>query len=255
MISRKQEKYINSLKLSKFRHISRTFIAEGPKLFDEIIQSELEIESIFALKNFLDKKDSILRDHEVYEITEKELARVSTLKTPNQVILVLRIPEFDIDWDDMNKNLVLALHDIRDPGNMGTIIRTADWFGIRQIICSKECVDIYNPKVVQATMGSISRVRVHYLNMGEFLHKHSSELTVFGAMLDGDNIYDEILPDKGIIMVGNESQGIPEGLGEYIQKKVSIPSGATSTESLNASIATAIILSEFRRQKPLLKKN
>ena len=255
MISRNQVKYINSLKLGKFRNISRTFIAEGPKLFDEIIQSELEIESIFALKNFLDNNDSILRNHEIYELTETELGKVSMLKTPNQVILVVKIPEFDIDWDDMNKNLVLALHDIRDPGNMGTIIRTADWFGVRQIICSKECVDIYNPKVVQATMGSISRVRVHYLNLGEFLHQHSNEVTVFGAMLDGDNIYDETLPDNGIIMVGNESQGIPEGLSEYIQRKVSIPSGGSSTESLNASIATAIILSEFRRQKPLLKKN
>lgn len=255
MISRNQIKYINSLKLGKFRHISRTFIAEGPKLLEEILDSKLEIESVFALGQYLEENKDILNDLDCYEVSETELDKISTLKTPNKVLAVVNIPETNIDLNDLGTNLALALNDIRDPGNMGTIIRTADWFGIRQIFCSKECVDIYNPKVVQSTMGSIARVKVHYLNLEDFLKQHSGNIPTFAATMSGHNIYDEMLPDKGIIFIGNESHGIPPELIRNIERQVSIPAGESTTESLNASIATAIILSEFRRQKPLLKQN
>jgi len=250
MISRSQIKYINSLKLGKFRNISHTFLAEGPKVVNEILNSSLEIESIFALRSYLDNYGALLKGLELNEVSETELGKISTLKTPNQVLAVVRIPDLDIDLKDLGNNLVVALHDIRDPGNMGTIIRTADWFGVKQIICSRECVDIYNPKVVQATMGSIARVRVHYLSLHDFIKLHCNGIKVFGATMDGVNIYEEELPENGIIIIGNESHGIPESLHSLIEKKLSIPSGESSTESLNASIAAAIILSEFRRQRP-----
>lgn len=254
MISRSQVKYINSLKIGKFRNISRTFIAEGPKLFDEILNSDLEIKSIFALGSWLQDNEKVLGQLESYEVNEQEFKKISTLSTPNQVLFIVKIPEFDFDQDDLNNNLVLALHDIRDPGNLGTIIRTADWFGINQVICSKECVDIYHPKVIQATMGSIARIKIQRINLTDLLGQYAQGVSVYGASAEGKNIYQERLPANGIIIIGNESHGIAAHLNKYINKHLSIPSGGSVTESLNAGIATAIIISEFRRQNARVKQ-
>ncbi len=252
MISKNQIQYIKSLSINKFRRTHREFIAEGPKIIDELINSPFNVKGIFAQAEWININGSALpNDTSITEVSEKELDRISNLITPNQVLAVIEMPENKKPPKTIN-DLVLMLDDISDPGNMGAIIRTADWFGIQTIICSENCVDIYNPKVVQATMGSIFRVGVHYENLEMFLSKNSSGKIVYGAFQDGKNIYQTALNKKSLVVIGNESKGISKDIIPYITDKVSIPaytfSNRQSAESLNASIATALICAEFRRQ-------
>ena len=177
-------------------------------------------------------------------ITESELKKITALATPNTCLAVFKIPNEKMI---LETGLILALDAIRDPGNLGTILRLCDWFGIDQLICSKETVDIYNPKVVQATMGSIARVNVSYIDLGSFISQ--SQLPVFGTFMDGTNIYKTDLPQEGIIIMGNEANGISPEIEKLVKNKLTIPRFGTlqKTESLNVATATAIILSEFRR--------
>ncbi len=250
MLSKNQIKFVNSLKQKKFREEHDLFIAEGTKIVKELLRSEIKIKQVYATCDFFNKT-KINNSIECVEVKANEIERITALTTPTEVIAICEIPAYELNTNDLKNKLTLILDDIKDPGNLGTIIRIADWFGIFNIICSNETADVYNPKVVQATMGSISRIKVHYLDLINFFEKmptSNCQLPVFGALLEGENIYTKKLPVEGFIVIGNESKGISDQLLPFITDKISIPSFSAKTESLNAAIATAIICSEFRRR-------
>ncbi len=249
MLSKSQIQLVSSLKINKYRNLERKFVVEGPKMVQELLQSDFITEVIYANEKWISQNSSRLKNNiQVHPITDKELSRISTLKAPNQVLALVRIPDQTDDFADFEANLVLILDDISDPGNMGTIIRTADWFGVQHIICSENCADVYNPKVVQATMGSVFRVKIRYMLLKEFLISLPAKIPVFGTTLDGDSIYETELTKNGVIIIGNESHGISADLLPYLKNKISIPGYSAGAESLNASLATAIVLAEFRRR-------
>jgi RNA methyltransferase, TrmH family len=253
MLSKSRIQFISSLQTSKYRGVNRRFIAEGPKLIHELLQSNFIIDSIYATPEWINDSESEIKSRvAIIPVSLKELERISALKTPNQVLAVINIPDQFAELPDASGQLILLLDGISDPGNMGTIIRTAEWFGIRNLICSENCADIYNPKVVQATMGSILRVNIFYKNLKEYLCALFETTPVYGALLNGKDIYNTDLTDNGVIMIGNESHGISPELVPLIKIKIKIPDyscqGSKSAESLNASIAAAIVLGEFRRR-------
>ena len=240
MVSKNQIKLITSLQQKKYRKQHQLFFAEGKKVIQELLEANYELEALFStddIFSYVDKSKS-------HTITDAELKKISALTTPNNCLALFRIP---LEKKGILSGLIVALDDIRDPGNLGTIIRLCDWFGIETLICSEETVDIYNPKVVQATMGSISRVKVVYTDLESVLK--TTELPVFGTFMDGDVIYNEQLPNEGIIVMGNEANGISDSIEKLISKRISIPrfGKLKQTESLNVATATGIILSEFKR--------
>jgi RNA methyltransferase, TrmH family len=256
MLSKNQIKFVNSLKQKKYREEHDLFIAEGAKIVPELLNSDIKVKQVFATSEFL-RKHKINDPIERFEIKEAELERISTLMTPNEALALCEIPKYELDVDSLKDKLTLVLDDIKDPGNLGTIIRIADWYGIENIICSSTTADVFNPKVVQATMGSIARIKIHYVDLVEFFTEkvQSLKLPVYGALLEGENIYSKKLTSKGFIVIGNESKGISEEVQKLITDKISIPSfshikenSIGEAESLNAAIATAIICSEFRRK-------
>lgn len=240
MLSKNQIKLISGLQQKKHRLANQLFFAEGVKVIQELVKSNFELEHLYTTK---DDFDEVLV-HKRSVISENELNKISALATPNSCLAVFKIPM----GSKINESgLVLALDSVRDPGNMGTILRLCDWFGIQQLVCSKETVDIYNPKVVQATMGSIARVNVNYVDLNTFISNTS--LPVFGTFMEGENIYKTALPQEGIIIMGNEANGISESIENLITQRLTIPrfGDLQIIESLNVATATAIILSEFRR--------
>ena len=253
-ISKNQLKQFASLKEKKTREKEGLFIAEGEKIIDELIHSDLEIISILAINEWLTENTQLLKKmnhHNIFEVTTNELQKISSLKTPNNVIAVARIPEVSFQIHNLENKLTLVLSNIQDPGNLGTIIRLADWFGIETIVCSKNTVELFNPKVIQSTMGAFLRVNVFYENLVSFFEELNPKIPVYGAFLDGKNIYNETLPGAGIIVMGNESKGISNEIEKYVTHKITIPTFTQKpekTESLNVSVATAIICSEFRRR-------
>ena len=240
MVSKNQIKLITSLQQKKYRKQEQLFFAEGVKVVQELLNSNFELHNLFTTKeDFSDvSKDKI------YAITDAELKKISALSTPNTCLALFKIPQ---SKPFVEKGLIVALDDVRDPGNLGTIIRLCDWFGIETLFCSEESVDVYNPKVVQATMGSISRVNIVYGNLETLLSK--TKLPVFGTFMDGKNIYQETLPKEGIIVMGNEANGISAAVEKLVSERIAIPrfGNLQLTESLNVATATAIILSEFKR--------
>jgi len=251
MLSKNQAKFINSLKQKKFRDEHGLFVAEGAKIVNEILNSGIKVREIYSSINF--QHSIFSHEIKVIRIKASELKKMSSLSTPNEVLAVCEIPKGDFNIFSIGMKLSLVLDTVQDPGNLGTIIRIADWFGVENIICSEETVEVYNPKVIQATMGSITRVKVHYVNLLEFLKKYKEEfpeLKIYGALLDGENIYGQKLSKEGLVVIGNESKGISEELMPFITDKIKIPSysvNETSVESLNAAIAAAVICAEFRR--------
>ena len=241
MLSKNQIKLISSLQQKKYRFANQLFFAEGVKVIQELVKSNFELEHLYTTQDDF----TAIASHKKTIITESELNKISALSTANTCLAVFKMP---LESKIIESGLILALDSIRDPGNMGTILRLCDWFGIEQLICSKETVDIYNPKVVQATMGSITRVNVNYVDLDAFLEK--TELPIFGTFMDSENIYKTALPQEGIIVMGNEANGISESIDKLVTKRITIPRFGTLqiTESLNVATATAIILSEFRRQ-------
>ncbi|WP_417889341.1 TrmH family RNA methyltransferase [Xanthomarina gelatinilytica] len=240
MLSKSQIKTITSLKQKKYRLQQGLFVAEGVKTINELLASQFSLQQLYTTNSF--KIDANLET----VVSENELKKISFLKTPNTALAIFKIPEPKA----INTNqLLVALDNVRDPGNLGTIIRLCDWFGIRDLVCNIETVDCYNPKVVQATMGSISRVNVSYLNLTDFLK--TTHMPIFGAFMEGDNIYKSQLPNKGILVLGNEANGISREIEQVITTKISIPrfGQLQSTESLNVATAAAILLSEFRRSE------
>jgi TrmH family RNA methyltransferase len=240
MVSKNQIKLITSLQQKKYRFANQMFFAEGIKVIQELVESNFELVHLYTTQNDFEE---IPKDKRTL-IAESDLKKISALATPNTCLAVFKIPA---EKKIKESGLIIALDSIRDPGNLGTILRLCDWFGIGQLICSKETVDIYNPKVVQATMGSISRVNVNYLDLENFIGQ--TKLPVFGTFMDGSNIYKTNLPQEGIIIMGNEANGISEELEKLAKNRLSIPrfGNLQKTESLNVATATAIILSEFRR--------
>lgn len=240
MISKNQIKLISGLHQKKQRFANQLFFAEGVKVIQELLQSNFELEHLYTTQNDFEKVEFSKRT----SITEQELKKISALSTPNSCLAVFKIPD---ENPIIDSGLILALDDIRDPGNLGTILRLCDWFGIQQIICSKETVDIYNPKVVQATMGSVARVNVNYVDLKTFIAK--TKLPVFGTFMNGENIYQSALPQNGIIIMGNEANGISADIEKMVTSRLTIPrfGELQKTESLNVATATAIVLSEFKR--------
>lgn len=245
MISNSVIKQVKLLHQKKYREENRSFIAEGPKVVGELLRSKYKVKEIFAVKGY---KLSSLKIP-LHEISESELSRISALTSPNQVLGVFEIPETKLNKESLKDKLILALDDIRDPGNLGTIIRIADWFGVETIICSENSVDLFNPKVVQATMGSIARVKVYYEELEGVLKELGRSMPVYGSSMAGQNIYEQELSFNGVILIGNESQGVSENLLKLASQKIAIPRFSEGAESLNAAVATAIICSEFRRRK------
>ena len=241
MLSKNQIKLITSLTQKKYRKQHQLFIAEGKKVIEELLQSNFELESLFVTNENI---FTTVSKNKINAITSSELKKISVLSTANDCLALFKIP---LEKENNIKGLVLALDDIRDPGNLGTIIRLCDWFGIETLLCSEETVDVYNPKVVQATMGSISRVKVIYTNLEKVLQEAS--LPIFGTFMDGENIYQKELPKEGVIIMGNEANGISAEIESLVTQKIAIPrfGKLQQTESLNVATATAIILSEFKR--------
>ena len=242
MISKAKLKAYATYKSIKARDNDNIFVVEGVKMVEELLRSDFSVVDICATTEWLHCNNGV---NNVTEISVSELERISLLQTPNQVwALAKKKTEKEIPQTIFD-SLCLMLDEIKDPGNMGTILRTADWFGIENIICSQNSVDMYNPKVVQATMGSVFRVQVYFTDLEESLLKKPLETKVYGAVLGGDNIYKKTLDNKGIILIGNESKGISERLLPLITDKLTIPKFGSDAESLNASVATGIICSEF----------
>jgi RNA methyltransferase, TrmH family len=255
MLSRTQIKHIQSLKQKKFREIHRQFLAEGSKLSLEIIESHLPVTGVYALSGWLEQNATVLAKKNIpyTEVSESEMERITALASPSPALVIAGIPAVEIPVVTDIHDLVLVLDDIRDPGNLGTILRIADWFGIGSIVCSENTVDLYNPKVIQATMGSVARVHVMYGNLLEFLTSLDPGRNIYGTFPEGENIYSADLQPDGIIVIGSEALGISPGIVSRVTHRISIPSvakgrGPGHAESLNASAATAIVCSEFRRR-------
>lgn len=241
MLSKTKIKYIQSLGQKKFRDAESLFIAEGPKIVDEMLNSSaIVIKEIFAVKDWLSKNQSLPGHIEITEVSDTELEKISQLVTPNMVLAIIQKLD-SIFLEPATSNITLALDAIQDPGNLGTIIRIADWFGVKQIICSPECVDLYNPKVIQSTMGSITRVNVCYDDLEKWIHDEKDAVLYITA-LDGQDIRIIGKISGGIIVIGNESKGVSKKLSGISHKKITIP-GRGGAESLNAAVATGIILS------------
>lgn len=240
MVSKNQIKLINSLHQKKYRTEHGLFIAEGVKVIQELLQSNFKLKQLYCLEkeifNGFEDKSNI--------VSEAEMKKITALSTPSTCLGIFEINE---PKPIKEKGIVVVLDDIRDPGNFGTIIRLCDWFGVEEIVCSNETVDVYNPKVIQATMGSITRVNISYCDLKSFLK--SVKFPVFGTFMDGQNIYKSQLPQEAIIVFGNEANGISKEIELLTKNKLSIPrfGNIQKTESLNVATATAIFLSEFRR--------
>ncbi len=239
MISKNRIRFINALSQKKQRIETNRFIIEGEKMVQEAVQWIPDlIENIYATSDFvISSQHSMILPE---EITVKELKEISTLTTPNKALAICKIPENK----SVDSSLIICLDGIQNPGNMGTILRLADWFGIKDVVCSKNTVDCYNPKVLQATMGAIFRVHVHYVDLNDFLS--NTELPVYGALLEGENLFTKHYERKGIIVLGNEGNGISEDIKKHIQNAITIPRFGEA-ESLNVATAGAIILGAFYR--------
>ena len=237
-LSKNHLKLITSLSQKKYRHKYKLFIVEGIKVVQEFLNSSYELEILFSTESSFSYLDSFI------EVSEQELKKISSLKTPNKVIALFKIP---VEKNSSPSGLIVALDAINDPGNLGTIIRLCDWFGIDQLLCSKETVDCYNTKVVQSSMGSLTRVAISYVDLKEYLT--SVSIPVFITDMDGDNIYEMKPPTSAVLVMGNEANGISNSIKQIVSTKITIPRYGNSqlTESLNVATATAILLSEFRR--------
>ena len=238
ILSNNHQKLITSLSQKKYRQKHQLFIAEGVKVVRELLESSFELEIIFSTESEFSSLDCFI------QVSDQELKKISSLKTPNKVLALFKIPS---QKKVNSSGLIVVLDTINDPGNLGTIIRLCDWFGVEQLVCSQDTVDCYNSKVVQATMGSLARVSISYLNLSEYLQTVS--IPIFIADMDGVNIHKSKLPASAILVMGNEANGVSDRLKQLISNKISIPryGNSNQVESLNVATATAILLNEFRR--------
>lgn len=249
MISKAKIKLINSLKSKKYREKYKLFVVEGEKSIQDLLYSGMKAVSVFALNSVIDHFSNI--DCELTEVSASEMKKISFLKSSGNSLALFEQSKKALK-ESFGSSFVLALDNIQDPGNLGTIIRIADWFGIRNIVCSNDSADIYNPKVVQASMGSIARINVYYTNLSEYLQNTKAEYTIYGSFMEGHSIYESDFQKKKILVMGNEGKGISPDIEKLIDKKISIPRFTLKEEgpeSLNVAMATGIILSEIKRKK------
>ncbi|OIQ27884.1 MAG: RNA methyltransferase [Bacteroidetes bacterium MedPE-SWsnd-G2] len=239
MLTKAQIKLIGSLTQKKQRIKQQCFVVEGVKGIREFLNSDFELDSLYGLSNTFG-----VPELQFTTVSSAELKKISGLTTPNQALAVFKMPK---PLSINEQGLIVALDDVRDPGNLGTIIRLCDWYGVKELVCSHNTVDCFNQKVVQATMGSLTRVNINYVDLEEFL-KHT-ELTTFGTFMDGDNVYTQSLPSSAVIVMGNEANGISDAIAGIVNSRLSIPrfGALQATESLNVAMATSILLSEFKR--------
>jgi len=245
MLSKSQISLIKSLHLKKFRKTHNLFIVEGIKSITEFINEEYVLHSIFYLPEMSSKVVNFLRIIKGNEISSDELKKISALTNPQGVLAVFQIPQHALNIEDLRNKFTLALDFIQDPGNLGTIIRTADWFGMDTLICSMDTADIYNPKVIQASMGSLARIKVFYYDLKKLLP--TCNMKIYGAVLNGKSIYESDFGEEGIILMGNEGSGIQPDLVPLISERITIPQFGRA-ESLNVAISSAIICSELSRK-------
>ena len=249
-LSKNKIKYIQSLKDKKYRNEYKTFVAEGNKMVSELLYS-MNCQLLIATKEFLNSIDlSSTKIEEIIEVADSDISKASFLKNPQQVLAVFYQPQYKLDNSKIKNKLSLALDGIQDPGNLGTIVRLADWYGIEDIICSEDTADIFNPKTVQATMGAIARIKIHYVKLADFLSQ-ANDIPIYGTLLDGECMYEKQLSKNGIIVMGNEGNGIRPEIQNLLTDKLYIPNyppDRETSESLNVAIATAIICAEFRRR-------
>ena len=254
MLSKNKIRFISSLKTKKARDEENLYVIEGDKLVKEFLNAGIRLKLLAAKAEFLDSlpPDKLKLADEADSVSYEELKQMSSLKTPHNALALVKITESVPDYNEIFSGLSLGLDSIQDPGNLGTIIRAAAWFNIRNIICSTNCVDVYNPKVVQASMGALLHVKICYAQLSETLAKAvSAGVKVYGTMLDGKSIYGCQLVEKSIILFGNESKGISDELIPFITDRIKIPrygSGQEGIDSLNVSMAASVVLSEFRRR-------
>jgi len=241
MLSKNQSKLITSLQQKKYRVQYQLFVVEGIKVVNELLSSNYELNKLFCTEDC----SALFKNCNLQIISEKELSKISNLSSPNKVLGLFKIPT---TYKIKEEGLILVLDGINDPGNLGTIIRLSDWFGVSHIVCSKNTVDCYNQKVVQATMGSLARISITYEDLEVFLKE--TQLPIYGAVMDGTNVYSRSLQQNAVLVMGNESNGMSKTIESLINTKVTIPkySESTVTESLNVATATAILLNEFRRK-------
>ncbi len=255
MISRNKIIYIISLQKKKVREEEKVFVIEGDKLVKEFLAAGVHVSTLVAKPEFLNSLPVVHKQSvgEIIPASYDELKKISSLKTPHNALAIIEMPEIEPNFKSIGDGLTVALDCVQDPGNLGTIIRAAAWFGIRSIYCSEDCVDVYNPKVIQASMGAILHVNVFYILLRNLLEKATEEkIKVYGALLEGDSIYSHKLASKGIILLGNESKGISEELMAFVTDKIMIPrlnDAGLGIDSLNVSMAASVILSEFTRVK------
>ncbi|MCH5174632.1 MAG: RNA methyltransferase [Prevotellaceae bacterium] len=256
MLSKNKIKYIRSLEHKKYRTATSSFVAEGYKVVADLLPT-FHCKCLVATSEWLDNNATALASlrqtvTEIHTVTDEELRKVSFQETPQQVLAVFQQPQWSADiYHIAQNNLCLALDDVQNPGNLGTIIRLADWFGIEHIFCSRNSADIYNPKTIQATMGAIARVQVHYVDLPSTLATIDSGIPIYGTSLNGDNIYTKPLAPNGIIIMGNEGKGVSAPVNALVTEQLYIPNypkDRPTSESLNVAIATSIICAEFRRR-------
>ncbi|GEO06785.1 RNA methyltransferase [Adhaeribacter aerolatus] len=246
MLSKALIKYINSLQIKKYRLIHQAFLVEGAKSVRELLHSDFAIEKLFITEAFYQSNTKILHKGYAYEIiTEEDLVKAGTYASNNAALAIAKIKK-PAPFNPSENPFTIALDDIRDPGNLGTISRVADWYGIKNIICSHTCADFYNPKVIAATMGSFCRVSATYVNLPEFLNQYSSQFNIYGAALNGQNIHRLQLLPEGILVMGNEANGLSPAVADKVKSLIKIP-GFGQAESLNVATATAILVDNFYR--------
>ncbi|MEJ5264574.1 MAG: RNA methyltransferase [Bacteroidales bacterium] len=251
-LSNNECKQLASLKIKKYRVQQQLFLVEGEKLVDEALRSDITVKAIVALEDWWQDKKQLTEKIKCLTASPQQMKQLSQLVTPPPVLAVVQIPVHPLQINDLQHKITIALENIQDPGNLGTIIRLADWFGIDHVICSNESVEAFNPKVIQSSMGSIFRIKIHYTDLKLFLKEISKlQIPIMGTFLEGENLYTTPLPPIGVLVMGNESKGITPDLAAYIKRKITIPATNPSeqrAESLNVAVATAIVCSEWQRR-------
>lgn len=252
MLSKAKVKYIRSLERKKIRNEEQVFIAEGNKIVADMLAAEFACEWLLAKSSWMALQGDISAKELVVAEDEDDIRKVSFLKTPQDVLGIFKKPLWDVDSFSAQGKLVLALDGIQDPGNLGTILRIADWFGIEHIVCSNDTADVFSPKTVQSTMGALAHVKVYYTDLEAYLKEQAANgIPLFGTFLDGESLYCKDLAASGIIVMGNEGQGIRPNIEALVSDRLLIPNysdGRETSESLNVAIATAVVCAEFRRR-------
>lgn len=252
MLNKHLTNVIQNLEKKKFREKYNLFKVEGEKLVEELLLSELRINTLIATEKWLQEQGKKIVGYRTEEISESEMKKISQFKSAPEVIALVEIPQVEWKPEEVKDSLSLLLNGIQDPGNLGTILRTCDWFGIGHIFCDRDCAGVYNPKTIQASMGAVLRVKVVYTELPELIRQYKApDFLCYGTFLQGESVYQTPLNRKGFVVMGNEGSGISKEIENMVDCRLTIPAiaGATGAESLNVGVATGIVLSEFKRLK------